>query len=482
MNPSEILRLDDRTRQALWQRMIEAIETYLTGVPEARVAPELDPQKVRSILAPLDFSQPLPSIEALDFAAQNLWQHQVHTPHPRYFGLFNPASTSMGIAADAFVAAFNPQLAAWSHNPFADEVEAHLVRTFASRFGYDPANADGTFTTGGAEANHTALLTALVHTFPGFARLGLRSLDAQPTLYVSTQSHHSFIKAARACGLGTDAVRQVPVDENLQMDVPFLSQQIAQDKAAGFAPFFVVATAGSTNAGVVDPIPTIASLAAQEKLWFHADAAWGGAAIFVPELRPVLEGIQQADSITFDAHKWLSAPMSAGIYLTRHPHILGETFRITTNYMPTDASGLNVVDPYTHSIQWSRRFIGLKVFLSLLVAGWEGYITVIRHQTAMGDLLRQQLTAAGWEIVNQTPLPVVCFVDGANSKGRTAPYIEGVARQVVASGDAWLSSTRLYRDQPVLRACITNFSTTPEDVSALIQSLEEARRKVLQGI
>lgn len=477
MNPSEILRLDEQTRLTLWQHLVEAIESYMGSVAQTRVAPELDPQKMRSLLAPLDFNQTLTPLQAVDFVVQNLWENQVHTPHPRYFGLFNPAPTTMGVVADALVAAFNPQLAAWSHNPFADEVEALLARTFAIRFGYPLAGTDGTFTSGGAEANHTALLTALMHSFPEFARQGLRAIDKQPSLYVSTQSHHSLIKAARACGLGSDAVRNIPVDDRLQMDVEALSRQILQDKAAGMAPFFVVATAGTTNAGVVDPIPRIAEVADQEGLWFHVDAAWGGAAVFVPELRPLLEGIERSDSLTFDTHKWLSVPMSAGLYLTRHPDILGQTFRITADYMPTDASGLNVVDPYTHSIQWSRRFIGLKVFLSLAVAGWEGYSEVIQHQTAMGELLRRELETAGWEIVNQTRLPVVCFVDRQNPQGKSPAYIETIARQVVTSGEAWISTTRLSQDLLALRACITNFQTGPEDISALIHVLGKARQK-----
>jgi glutamate/tyrosine decarboxylase-like PLP-dependent enzyme len=481
MNHLEILSLDNQTRIELWQHLVETIEAYIARVPQARVAPALDPEKTRSLLSPLNFTQPLDPREAVDFVVRSLWDYQVHTPHPRYFGLFNPAPTTMGIAADTLVAAFNPQLGAWSHNPFAVEVEQHLIRTFACQFGYDLAATDGTFTSGGAEANHTALLTALVHTFPEFARKGLRGLDKQPVLYISTQSHHSLIKAARACGLGSDAVQQIPVDDTLQMNVEALAGQIAQDKVAELAPFLVVATAGTTNAGVVDPIARIAEVAAREKLWFHVDAAWGGAAVFVTELRNLLEGIERSDSITFDAHKWLSVPMGAGLYLTRHRGILGQTFHITTDYMPTDARGLNVIDPYTHSIQWSRRFIGLKVFLSLMVAGWDGYSTVIRHQTAMGDLLRRELETSGWEVVNRTKLPVVCFVDRRDPEGKSVAFIEAVAREIVSSGEAWISTTRLNKDLPVLRACITNYRTEPEDILALVRALNKARQKFYGG-
>ena len=478
MKRVESLSLDNETRIDLWRHVVDTIEAYIAGVERAPVAPKLDPEKIRSLLAPMTFDQPLTPREAVDFVAQGLWDYQVHTPHPRYYGLFNPAPTTMGIAADALVAAFNPQLATWSHSPFAVEVEQHLIRRFGREFGYGLAEADGTFTSGGAEANHTAMVTALVHTFPEFASMGLRGLDRQPTMYVSTESHHSFIKAARACGLGNEALRRTPVDVRLQMNVEVLARRIAEDREAGFAPFLIVATAGTTNAGVVDPLPRIADVASVEKVWFHVDAAWGGAAMFVRELRDVLEGIERADSITFDAHKWLSVPMAAGLYLTRHRDVLGRTFGITTDYMPTDASGLNVIDPYTHSMQWSRRFIGLKVFLSLAVAGWDGYGVSIGHQVAMADLLRQELEAADWEVVNQTRLPLVCFVNRQDPEGRSAAFIDAVAREVVSSGEAWISPTRIGQGSPVLRACITHYATQAEDIHALVRALNKAREEV----
>jgi glutamate/tyrosine decarboxylase-like PLP-dependent enzyme len=170
--------------------------------------------------------------------------------------------------------------------------------------------------------------------------------------------------------------------------------------------------------------------------------------------------------------------MAAGIYLTRHPGILRKTFSITAEYMPADAAELDAVDPYAHSVQWSRRFIGLKVFLSLAVAGWEGYSQVIRHQVAMGELLRQELKAAGWKIANRTKLPLVCFVDQDDPEGQTEGFLETVAREVVSSGRAWISVTRLDKNRPVLRACVTNFRTGPTDIRALVQAIGEAREKV----
>jgi aromatic-L-amino-acid/L-tryptophan decarboxylase len=472
------LRLDNQIRGQLWQRLAVVIEKYLHRVETARVTPELDPAKLRGLLARFDFKTPLDPLEALDFLAEGLWQHQTHTPHPRYFGLFNPASATMGIAADALVAAFNPQLAAWSHSPLAIEIEQHLIRAFGERFGYDPAGTDGTFASGGMEANHTAVLTALTRSFPDFPAHGLRALPAQPVLYASTESHHSLLKSARLCGLGTAAVRLVEADQDLQMRPQALAAQIVQDRREGLLPFMIAATAGTTNAGAIDPLPQTAIIAQAEKLWFHVDAAWGGAAALLPELKPLLSGIERADSITFDAHKWLSVPMGAGIYLTRHADILDRTFRVATSYMPREAAGLDTIDPHLHSMQWSRRATGLKVFLSLAVAGWEGYATAIRHMVKMGNLLRVQLSEGGWTVLNRTPLPITCFTDEVRNGGAIYEYLQAVAMKIVKSGKAWISTTQLRGKTPVLRACITNYRTEAADIAALVEALDWARQEL----
>jgi glutamate/tyrosine decarboxylase-like PLP-dependent enzyme len=464
-----MLLLDEAARDKLWRKLGATLEAYVRGIAEHRVSPELDPAGLRRMLSEFDFREPRDPIAAVEWAAECLWRQQVHTPHPRYYGLFNPAPTTMGIAADTLVAAFNPQMAAWSHSPFAAEVERHLVRTFGERFGYDASRTDGTFASGGAEANHTALLAALVNAFPLFGDEGVRALKGDPVFYASAESHHSFAKAAKLCGIGREALRLVPVDDELRMNVVALRAAIARDRTAGRLPFLLVATAGTTNAGAIDPLEEIASIAGDEKLWLHVDAAWGGAAALCARLRPLLDGIERADSITFDAHKWLSTPMGAGLFLTRHPDILDRTFRTVTAYMPKEAAGLDVVDPHLHSMQWSRRFIGLKVFLSLASAGWEGYDAVISHMTEMGDLLRRELDLSDWETVNRTALPVVCFTDRRGSQP------DRIVQRVVSSGEAWISTTLLAGSRMAIRACITNYRTGESDVRALVASLNRAR-------
>ena len=463
------LQLDPEQRAVLWRQVEQLVETYMLSVDSLPVSPRLDAEEIRARLAQFQFESPVDPEQAIAFAARNLTKFQVHTPHARYFGLFNPNPTAMGVFADALAAGFNPQMAAWSHSPFACEVEAHVIRTLGQRFGYDLESTDGVFCSGGAEANHTALLAALTNEFPYFGDRGVRGLAAQPVFYVSAEAHHSFHKAARLCGIGLEALRAVPVDGQSRMRTDALAEMIAADRWAGLAPFLIVATAGTTNAGVCDPIPTISAVARSERVWLHVDAAWGGAAALAPSVRHILNGIDSADSFTFDAHKWLSVPMGAGVYLTRHRSILSRTFATPTAYMPKEAAAFDVVDPHQHSMQWSRRFIGLKVFLSLAVAGWSGYEEVIEHMVRMGALLKDELRASRWRVVNETPLPIACFVD----EGGTDPQM--IVNRVLASGQAWCSTTMLGGHGMVLRACITNYATQEEDVRGLVAALNAAR-------
>ena len=470
-----MLELPRASRIALWKKTFDAVEALAEDLEKLPVSPSMDPKLPRVLLSQVDFDRPMDPEAALALAVEGLRHHQVHNGHPRYFGLFNPATTTMSIAADTLVAAFNPQLAAWTHAPFACEVDQMLIREIGARFGYARETCSGSFTSGGAEANHTALLMALVRRFPRFGEDGARTLDGRPLVYVSPESHHSFVKAARLTGIGTHAVRHVVLDERYVVDPSALQNQIAKDRANGDIPLLVVATLGTTGAGLIDPVGAIAKVGHEEGVWVHADAAWGGAAALLPEMRQTLSGIEQADSITFDAHKWLSVPMGAGMFFTRHPDMAERTFSIDAGYMPRAKDGVEIVEPHRSSMQWTRRFIGLKLFLSLLVAGWEGYEQTIREMVRLGGVLRKKLEAAGFALVNQTPLPVACFQDASHPEGRELSYLKAMAESVIASGKTWISIMSLGDTTPALRACITNFRNREEDIDALIELLMDAR-------
>jgi glutamate/tyrosine decarboxylase-like PLP-dependent enzyme len=471
-----MLSLTPEERRGMWRELTEAIEEYVSSVKSHRVTPDIDIDALRGRIAEVDFERPLAPKAAVRWVTGLLWNNQIHTPHPRYYGLFNPNPTAMGVAADAIAAAFNPQMAAWGHNPAACEIERYLIESFGEKFGYARGSVAGSFTSGGAEANHTALVCALVDKFPEFAARGARALEGQPVLYVSKESHHSLNKAARMCGIGTDAVVEVPLDGDYLMDPAALERYVERDRAEGRLPFMVVATLGTTNAGLIDPVSRIADVAAREGLWLHSDAAWGGAAVLVPELKNCLDGIERSDSITFDAHKFLSVPMGAGMFFTRHRDLPERTFAITTDYMPL-THGQPIDEPHRTTMQWSRRFIGLKLFMSLMVAGWRGYEETIRHQTAMGDLMRDELEESGWRTVNKTPLPTVCFVDAKNPDGNSLERLAAIANEVVESGKAWISTTTMGGEVAVIRACITNYETRADDIESLVRDLDAARER-----
>jgi glutamate/tyrosine decarboxylase-like PLP-dependent enzyme len=369
------------------------------------------------------------------------------------------------VLGDALVAAFNPQLAVTSHAPAAVAIERHVLTFLADCLGL--GDATGSFTSGGAEANLTAVLLALERHFPEATERGLAGVAGQPMLYVSAEGHHSLLKAARMTGLGHAAVRTIPVTEELRLDVRALGGTLERDRAEGRRPFLVVATAGTTAAGVIDPLPAIAELCRQTGVHLHVDAAWAGAISVSERLRPLLAGIERADSVTVDAHKWLSAPMGAGVFLTRHRQDLTRAFRVQTTYMPSAESA----DPYLMSAQWSRRFIGLKVFMALAAAGRAGYAAQIEHDCRLGDHLRSRLRDDGWRIVNDTPLPVVCFVP--DEQGTSAERLAAIARYVETSGTAWISVAQL-AGRPALRACITSYRTTRPDIDALCDALARA--------
>ncbi|WP_217557188.1 pyridoxal-dependent decarboxylase, partial [Paenibacillus sp. GbtcB18] len=213
--------------------------------------------------------------------------------------------------------------------------------------------------------------------------------------------------------------------------------------------------------------------------WLRVDAAYGGRSVFAPRLRDLLRGIDRADSITFDAHKWMSVPMGGGFDITRHKDILHRPFARPADNMPKEGADLDVIDPFTHSIQWSRRFIGLKVYLSLVTAGWEGYRSMVQHQTEMGNRLRRELTCSNWKVVNDTVLPVVCFTDSNIQSKSQSDFASFICQEILHSGQAWISVYETNK-APVLRACITNYDTTEEDIMVLMQLLNEARAKYLE--
>jgi glutamate/tyrosine decarboxylase-like PLP-dependent enzyme len=432
-------------------------------IADGPIVPHVTPQQIRSYLGSrYDFTKPMTIDAVVDDVEAMMRKWHVQVTHPRYFGLFNPSVTVASVIADTLVAMYNPQLASWRTSPAANEIERHTLAWLAGKFGLPPAST-ASFTTGGAEANLSAVIVALTRAFPEYGEGGLRSLSAAPAIYLTHEAHNSFNKIAHMTGIGRGALRTIATDSDRKMDLHDLERRVADDRRNGLAPVMVVGTAGTTAAGAIDPLPDLARFCRSEALWFHVDAAWGGAAVLSQRLRGHLAGIEAADSITCDAHKWFSVPMGAGMFFCRHADVVAEAFRAETSYMP-GKTGASAADPYTTSVQWSRRFIGLKLFMALAQRGESGYVEMIEHQARMGDVLRESIARAGWRIVNRTPLPLVCFTRDGLVPGRFLAAL--YAHQI-----AWMSEVRLGDEPPVVRACVTSFRTSESDIEWVVREM-----------
>jgi glutamate/tyrosine decarboxylase-like PLP-dependent enzyme len=455
--------------QQLTEKLKSEIERFFRSVNDKPLSSDVTPTRIREFLhTHFDLQEPASSNTIFEDVVYMLREWNEHSTHTRHFGLFRPSVDISSVLGDALAALYNAQLATWDMSPAGNEIERFTLSAIAARFGYDAERSAANFTVGGSEANHTAVIVALTHLLPEFGAKGLKAIDAQPLVYISEEGHHSFEKIAHSCGIGRDALRFIATDADLQMDMGALQDQYQEDASAGYRPLMVVGTAGTTNAGVIDPLPEIADFCRAQRMWFHTDAAWGGAAALSDRLRPCLRGIDLSDSVTCDAHKWLSVSVGTGMFFCRHKSTVRQAFATNAAYVPTrqdDGRSYN----YLETLQWGRRFTGLKLFLMMAELGVSGIAKRLEHQASMGEYLREQLQGNGWLILNKTRLPVVCFSHPRIEEGRLD--IETIVETLKRDQAAWVSRTHLQKKRPCLRACIANYLTQKEDIDKLIEGL-----------
>ena len=464
-----MLDFGEHERNELVENLLPQLREFYDHTKELNVAQEWNIHEVKAAARRFSLEKGTSAVDAVNHVTQGLKNLAVHTPHPNYFGLFNPRTSFASIIGDLITATYNPQMAAWSHAPFANEIEVYLIEELGRKFGYAEDSIDGTFCSGGAESNLTAVLCAINHAFPQYEQKGAQGIAGQPVIYTSSESHHSLDKAAKMTGLGRGSVCSIPVLSNLKMDLEALQQQIRKDRKEGKLPFMVVGTAGATGTGTIDPLTEISRIAKQENLWFHVDAAYGGAITISQQYRDCLAGIELSDSITLDLHKWFSVPMGTSVLVTSKTEILHQTFRIQTAYMPEDGDPAIVVDPYLHSVQWSRRFMGLKAYLPIVIHGWAYFERLFNFQIELADQLRSELLKRNWKIENDTRLPVICF------KSRNEGYdMNALVRRIADSGEAWLSVYPIHGSDTA-RLCINNYNTGENEIREFLELLDEVR-------
>ena len=463
-DPIAALFPDAASRLKISHWLTEALEAAAQRVQAGPVVPSIDAQKFREALEAFELGAPRPLQDALSWAIEHMEHGIVQMSNPRYFGLFNPGANFPAQCADHIVALFNPQLASSASSPVPVALESYLIRTIAARAGFGPETT-GHFATGGSEANYTALICALTRANANYAHEGVLAFGAPVVFYTSRDCHIAWLKIAHQAGIGRAALRLIDTDGHGRMDPDALARAIAQDRAKGSVPIMVVATAGTTGGGMIDPLAACADIAQRESLWFHVDAAWGGAALASEKLRGLLKGIERADSLIIDAHKWLATTMGCAIFITRHGHLLSEAFHASTSFMPSSVAN---VDPYLNSVQWSRRFLGLRLFLALAAAGWEGLGKHVERGVEVVERVRARLIAAGWTVLNDSQLAVLDAIPPP-----ALGEVRALVRRVVSSGRAWVAPV-LFEGRDAVRICATNGQTSEQDIEELLAALNEA--------
>ena len=470
------LAMDADAFRAHAHALVDQLADLLASVPDRRITPNDTPSELRQAL---DLNRPLPEEGTpagplLERAARDLFDHSLFNAHPRFFGYITAPPAPIGILGDLMASALNPNVGAWMLSPAASEVEAQTIRWVAELIGY-PTDCGGLFVSGGNMANLVCFLAARAAKAEWNVReQGMAGEAAQRlVVYGSAETHTWIQKATDLAGLGTDAVRWIPTDAVLRMDVDALRSRIEADTRAGATPFMVVGTAGSVSTGAVDPLREIAALCRERDLWFHVDGAYGGFAAVVPDAPADLLALSGADSVAVDPHKWLYAPLEAGCSLVRNADHLRNAFAYHPAYYHFEEAGVNYVD---HGPQNSRGFRALKVWLALQHVGASGYRRMIGDDIRLSRVLARavdehpdlQLESQSLSIATFRFVPKV--LEGRLDEPVVIGYLnalnEGLLDTVQRGGEAFVSNA-VVRGRYLLRACIVNFHTGQADVDAL---------------
>jgi aromatic-L-amino-acid/L-tryptophan decarboxylase len=473
MTPSEFRKVG--------RQLVERIADFLCTLPDRPVTPNESPKFIRDALG--RGSLPEEGAEAKDLleeAADLLFDHSTFNGHPRFWGVITSPAAPIGALGDLLAASVNPNMGGWIGGPMANEIEAQTVRWIAELVGY-PIDCGGLLVSGGNMGNFVGFLAARkakatwdVRT-AGLMREGTRRLR----MYTSSETHTWIHKAADMFGLGTDAIRWIPVDEQLRMDTTALKNQIQGDIEAGDLPFLVVGTAGTVSTGAVDPLPEIAAICREYDLWFHVDGAYGGfAAVLLNDGKGMvpkdLKGISEADSVAVDPHKWLYAPLEAGCALVRNPEALRVTFSYHPPYYHFADQAEPTLDYYEYRPQNSRGFRALKVWLALRQVGRAGYAEMISDDIQLAQELYRLMEAHPELQAFTQGLSITTFryvpPDFTPGSEQVEAYLNRLNAELLTrlqrSGEAFLSNA-VVEGKFLLRACVVNFRTSLEDIEAL---------------
>lgn len=398
------------------------------------------------------------------------------TNHPRFAAFIPGAPNALSVLGDWLCAASNFFAGVWLEAAGPAMVEVVVLDWFKEFLGY-PAQAQGILTGGGSEATLTALAVA---------REPLAFADrSRAVLYMTEHRHWSVDRAAKVLGLHPDQLRPVPADEQFRLRGSALAAAVANERRHGRLPWAVVANAGATNTGTVDPLDELAEVCRRERLWLHVDAAYGWAAVLTAQGRHLLRGIDLADSLTLDPHKWFGQTFEAGGVLIRDGRRLGQTFALRPDYMQDVTPEEDEINFCDHGMALTRRFRALKIWLSVKVLGVGWFRALIDHCCRLAELAQALLKETGrFEILSPRQLSILCFrfvPEGSRAGAELDPLNLTLAEELLATGRAFLSTTRL-GGRVALRLCFVNWRTTAADVEEIVGLLGQiAARIAAQG-
>jgi aromatic-L-amino-acid decarboxylase len=416
-----------------------------------------------------------PANEVLDFVMKNVIPHSNLTTHPKAFSFVPGPSNFISTLADTLATGFNIFSGGWIVSPAAAELEIVTMNWLLKMFNFPVAKGGGLFTSGGSMANLTALVTA--------RRIKCGDDFSKAVIYLSDQAHSSNIKAIRVLGFKKEQIRIIPTDLEFKISFNKLKNAIAKDRLEGNQPFCIIASAGTTNTGTVDPLDTIADICEKENLWMHVDGAYGGAAILSKKGSRILKGIERADSLTVDPHKWFYQPYEMGCLLVKDSSWLSNTFSEKPEYLRDIEGNESEINFYDYGIQLTRRFRALKFYMSVKTYGLDAFKRAVTYNIDLADETEDLLRKSKiWEVVSPATLAVINFRYNPLGLNLTEKELDKlnqeISARVVASKEALLVTTVL-QNQIVLRMCFINPKTTMQHIKDTFSQCNAFAKKIL---
>jgi len=476
------LEITEESLRELSAQATNLVFEYLTTISERQVRAENHAGKTLAAID-TDLSSDGRSIEQLIGECRTVMDLSRHNGHPRFFGYVASPSTPVGAYADLIASALNSNITCWRSGAAGTELERLVVRWLGALIDYD-RDAKGLLTSGGSMANMIALLIAH-RRMSGVdtSRHGLWNSGPPMTLYASEEVHLSIAKAADILGFGRDQVRVIACDERQRMRVDLLRQKIDADRREGLRPFCVVGSAGTVNTGVVDPLTELADVAAEFDLWFHVDGAYGAPGSLDERKKHLFAGLERADSVSLDPHKWLYVPVDAGCLLfhdadaARGPFSAEDADYIKTHgYADEEAFAF-----WDYGVELSRRFRALKVWMTLQFYGSRRIAAAISEDIALAAYLGELVSNADdFELLAPVELSICCFryvPSRSMSDAELDRVNERIMELVQKGGRAYLSNATV-NGKFALRACITNFRTTKADIEETVAAVRNAAKNL----